>query len=119
MKDFRNLKAWQKAHLLALATYQATRSFPDQERYGLVSQMRRAAVSVPTNIAEGCGRGTDTDFARFLQIAFGSASELEYLFLLSRDLRMIEAEIHVETQQHIEDVKRMLTGLIQKLKAES
>jgi four helix bundle protein len=116
MNDFRNLKAWQKAHRLALVTYEMTRSFPDHERYGLTSQMRRAATSVATNIAEGCGRGTDVDFARFLQMAVGSASELEYLYLLSRDLEMVDVGLYPSIQEQIVEVKRMLTGLIQKLR---
>ena len=85
MKDFKELRVWQKAHSLALEVYQATRSFPRDEIYGLTSQIRRAAVSVGANIAEGCGRRSDGEFARFLQIARGSASELEYHLLFARD----------------------------------
>ncbi len=92
-KDFRNLKVWEKSHRLTLQMYKITRSFPKEELYGLTSQIRRASVSVPTNIAEGCGRGSDADFKRFLQIAFGSASEVEYLLLLSTDLQYVN-EIH-------------------------
>jgi len=82
MKNFHDLKVWQKAHLLTLAVYQATRGFPRDELYGLTSQLRRCSSSVPTNLAEGCGRSTDSDFARFCTMAMGSASELEYLLLL-------------------------------------
>lgn len=78
MQNFRDLKVWGKAHAATLLIYRATDGFPSTERYGLTSQMRRAAASIPANIAEGCGRASDADFARFLQIAFGSASELEY-----------------------------------------
>ena len=88
MRDFRDIKAWQKGHRLALAVYQATKRFPTEERYGLKSQARRAAASIPTNIAEGCGRDSEAEFARFLRIAAGSASELEYLLLLARDLSL-------------------------------
>ncbi len=77
MKDFRKLSLWQKARELTLMVYQATRSFPREELYGLTSQQRRGATSIPSNIAEGCGRGSDAGFGRFLQRALGSASEME------------------------------------------
>lgn len=89
MKDFRDLVVWQKAHDVALRVYQFTRPFPTEERYGLTAQLRRSASSIGANIAEGCGRGSDADFRRFLHIAMGSASELEYHFLLSRDLHYL------------------------------
>ena len=92
MQDFRDLKGWEKSHQFVLSVYGATSSFPREEMYGLTSQLRRAAVSVTTNIAEDCGRGTDLDFARFLQIAIGSACESEYLLLLSRDLKYLAQE---------------------------
>src|SRR2546430_6003358 len=82
MKDFRKLQVWEKAHQLALALYQVTASFPRDETYGLVSQIRRAAASIPSNIAEGCGRDGDPELSRFCTIARGSASELEYQLLL-------------------------------------
>ena len=85
MKDFRQLKVWEKAHHLALEVYKTTATFPKEEIYGLTSQLRRASVSIPTNIAEGCGRNTNADFARFLQIAMGSASETEYELILAHD----------------------------------
>ena len=88
MQDFRDLKVWAKAHMATLATYRLTETFPTTERYGLTQQMRRAAASIAANIAEGCGRGSDADFSRFLQMAFGSASELEYFLLVARDLRL-------------------------------
>jgi four helix bundle protein len=78
MKDFRQLKVWEKSHQLALAVYKITKEFPKEELYGLTSQIRRASMSIPTTIAEGCGRNTNKEFARFLQIAMGFASETEY-----------------------------------------
>lgn len=89
MKDFRKLQVWEKAHRLTLDVYRVTRNFPKAELYGPTSQMRRAASSIPTNIAEGCGRGSDGELARFSQIAMGSASELEYLLVLARDVEYL------------------------------
>ena len=90
MKDFRKLKVWEKAHHLTLALYPVTASFPRDEVYGLASQIRRAASSIPSNIAEGCGREGDPELARFCIIARGSATELEYQLLLARDLKLIQ-----------------------------
>ncbi|NTW50172.1 MAG: four helix bundle protein, partial [Chlorobiales bacterium] len=92
MKDFRELKVWHKAHELAINVYKTSKEFPKEELYGLTSQSRRAASSVPANIAEGCGRDSPADFARFLQIAIGSASELEYHLLLAHDLEMLSSD---------------------------
>ena len=86
MKDFRDLQVWQKAHGLTLAIYRVTVTFPRQELYGLTTQLRRASSSIAANLAEGCGRNSDAEFARFCSIAMGSASELEYHLLLARDL---------------------------------
>src|SRR5690348_13747596 len=86
MQDFRNLKVWQKAHALTLEVYRNTRDFPADERFGLTTQLRRSCASVPANLAEGCARGGDTDFARFVNIAAGSASETDYHLLLAHDL---------------------------------
>lgn len=90
MKDFHELKVWQKAHQLTLAVYRITTGFPRAELYGLTSQLRRASSSVPANLAEGCGRNGDAEFARFCSIAMGSASELEYHLLLARELQLIQ-----------------------------
>lgn len=118
MKDFRKLEVWAKAHDCALNVYRLTATFPSEERYGLTSQLRRACVSVPTNIAEGCGRNTDAELRRYLEIAMGSASEVEHLLLLSRDLGYLSSELHQPSADSVVEVKRMLTGLILKLKAE-
>jgi four helix bundle protein len=119
VQDFRDLKVWGKSHAVALATYKATEMFPAAERYGLTSQMRRSAASIPTNIAEGCVRSSDADFGRFLHIALGSASELEYLVLLAHDLRMLTTRVHGELTANLQEVKRMLTVLIARLRADS
>ena len=94
MKDFRDLKVWEKAHELALTAYAATANFPKQEIFGIVSQIRRAATSIGANIAEGCGRGGNAEFQRFLHMAMGSANELEYHLLLSKDLHFLSEEDH-------------------------
>ncbi len=119
MKDFHELKVWQKAHQLTLAVYQITATFPREERYGLTSQLRRCSSSIPANLAEGCGRNGDAEFARFCSIAMGSASELEYHLLLAKDLKLIKPQDHAELSQNATELKRMLTGLHKKLKAES
>ena len=119
MKDFRNLLVWEKAHQLTLQVYRSLVAFPKEERYALADQIRRAAVSIPANIAEGCGRGTDADFARFLQIAMGSASELEYEILLAKDLGFLSSEAHSALTTQISEVKQMLTSFLKKLKADS
>ncbi len=118
MRNFKELKVWQKAHEVVLSIYAITLEFPSDERFGLVSQLKRSAASVPANIAEGCGRNGDRDFARFLSIAAGSASETEYHVLLAHDLDFIgKTEIHELTSQ-IKEVKRMLYSFINKLTGE-
>jgi four helix bundle protein len=119
MKDFRQLKVWQRAHQLVLEIYRISTNFPAEETYGLKAQIRRAATSIPSNIAEGCGRNGDTEFARFCWIATGSASELEYQLLLARDILLLEPHDYEELLRQTTEIKRMLTALIQKLNAES
>ena len=118
MKDFRDLNVWQKAHGLALDCYNATGTFPKQEIFGLTSQIRRSASSIPANIAEGCGRRGNAELHRFLQIAMGSASELEYHLLLSRDLNFLKTERYDHLQAQLTEIKRMLTGLLRKVDSE-
>ncbi len=118
MQDFHNIKVWEKAHQLVLDVYKATANFPASELYGLTSQVRRAAASIPANIAEGAGRGSDAEFKRFLQIAMGSASELEYHLLLARDLGYLPQDIYSILDNKSTEIKRMLTSFIQKLKAD-
>ena len=117
MKDFRELKVWQKAHELALAVYRITATFPREELYGLTSQLRRACSSIAANLAEGCGRSGDGEFARYCSIAMGSASEREYHLLLARDLKLILPADYEELAPRATELKRMLTGLMQKLTA--
>ena len=112
MKDFKELKIWHKAYDLALVIYEASRSFPREEMYGLTSQLRRAAVSIGANIAEGCGRRSDGELVRFLQIARGSASEVEHHLLLARDLKFLQAARHQDIEKRLQEVQRMLTSLV-------
>ena len=117
LRDFKGLLVWKKAHALALNVYRVTSSEPGRANSGLVGQSRRAAISIAANIAEGCGRDTQRDFAKFLNIAFGSATELEYHMILARDLGLIgRAEFRTLAEQ-IEEVRRMLTGLVQRVRA--
>ena len=118
MRDFRDLKVWEKAHQLTLGVYKATLVFPKEELYGLTSQIRRASTSIPANIAEGCGRSGEPELARFLQIAMGSASELEYHLMLARELDLLGVNEYEHLRTELIAVKRMLTVLIQKLKAD-
>jgi four helix bundle protein len=117
MRDFREFKVWEKAHSLTLDIYKATATFPRVEMYGLTSQLRRASSSIPANIAEGCGRGSNAELARFLQIGMGSASELEYHILLAHDLTFMPEVVYDPLQNRVVEVKRMLTALLQKVRA--
>jgi len=115
MQDYRPLKVWQKSHSLVLRIYSATAPFPEPERYGLTSQMRRAASSVAANIAEGCGRAGQAELRQFLFTSVGSASELEYFLLLARDLRFFTEKQQEALDTSVREIKRMLTGLIQRV----
>lgn len=116
MKDYRNLKVWEKGHLVTLQIYEKTKSFPKEELYGLTSQIRRSSMSVPANIAEGCGKNSEADFARFLQIALGSSHETEYFLLLAKDLKYICESDFMELSKSVGEVKSMLIGLIKKVR---
>jgi four helix bundle protein len=117
LRDFRELRVWERAHLLTVDIYRSTEQFPKSEQFGLTSQIRRAAVSVPTNIAEGCGRGSRTELARFCQIAMGSASELEYLLLLAHEVRYLEPDDYDRVFSKTIEVKKMLSTFITRLRA--
>jgi four helix bundle protein len=116
MKGFKELKVWQKAHAMTIAVYGRTRTFPREELYGLTSQLRRSAASIGANIAEGCGRRSDGEMARFLQIARGSASEIEYHFMLARDLHYLREQEFRELSCQADELQRMLTALIQRFR---
>lgn len=118
MRDYKKFTVWEKAHQLTLDIYKTVSSFPKDELFGLTSQMKRSSSSIPTNIAEGCGRNSDKDFCRFLYFAFGSANELEYQLFLSMELSFLENENGQILLKQIEE-KKMLNGLITKLIAES
>ena len=115
MKDFKKLKVWGKAHRFTLEVYQVTRNFPNHERFGLTSQLRRSAVSITSNIAEGCGRIGDKELARFFSISVGSANEAEYQLLLAYHLKYVPLESYQSLDHLINEVKRMLIAFIQKL----
>jgi four helix bundle protein len=119
MQDFKKLKVWEKGHQITLAIYKLTARFPKEELYGLTSQMRRAAASIVSNIAEGRGRAGRADFGRFLQMATGSASELEYQLLLAHDLNYLKAEEYQNLEKGVVEVKRMLSALMQRLRTEN
>jgi len=118
VKDFHELKVWQKAHELTLSVYRVTKDFPREELYGLTSQIRRASASIAANLAEGCGRNGDAEFARYCSIAMGSASDVEYHLLLARDLKLLKPGEYEELAPRATELKRMLTALLQKLNAD-
>ena len=111
MANYRNLIVWQKAHLLALSIYKITKKFPKDEKYGLTLQIRRAALSVPANIVEGYNRKSKKEFARFIDISFGSLAETEYLLEFSLDLGYIDKTNFQEIKELIEEISKLLWGL--------
>jgi four helix bundle protein len=115
MKDFRELKVRDKAHQLVLTSYKLTSGFPKHEIFGMVSQIRRCSSSIPANIAEGCGRLGNTELHRFLQIACGSANELEYHFLLAKDLGYLPSNEYEGVRKQLLEMKRMLVALTRKV----
>jgi four helix bundle protein len=113
--DYKKLAVWEKAHQLVVAIYRVTQSFPKEELYGLTSQIRRAAVSIPSNLAEGSGKNSDAEVARFARISLGSAKELEYQLLLARDLGYVADPACESLDTEVKQVLRMLSGFLQKL----
>lgn len=118
MKDFRNLRVWQESHRLTLEIYRITTDFPKYELYGLTSQIRRCSASIGANIAEGCGKRGNNEFQRYLQIASGSASELDYHLLLSRDLGLLEGPQYGNLEKSLTKLRKMMTSLLQKIESE-
>jgi four helix bundle protein len=116
MRKFQNIQVWQKSHDVTMRVYAFTRNFPFDERYGLTAQMRRSAAAIPTNIAEGSGKRSEKDFARFLEISFCSASELEYQVFLSWKLGYLTDGEYEQAASELSEVQRMLNGFIRRLR---
>lgn len=116
MRDFRKYEIWVLSHEFMLEIYKIITAFPESEKYGITSQIRRASISIPTNIAEGCGRSTDADFNRFIVIALGSAHEVEYLLIASLDLGFINPNVYEDLNRKINLIKQKLYKLSLKLK---
>jgi four helix bundle protein len=116
MQNYRHLIAWQKAHLSAVNVHRSTESIPRSGNAGLIGQIRRAALSIPANLAEGCARSSDADFAKFIQIAVGSSSELEYHLQFACDTALIHRAEFEARQREIVEVRRMMIGLLKKLR---
>ena len=116
MRNYEDLQVWRKAHVLTLAIYKSTRCFPSEERFGLTSQIRRSCSSIGANLAEGCGRRSDGEMARFTQIAMGSGAELSYHLRLARDLELLSEVSFEHLRCDLNEVMRMLSALSQKLK---
>ena len=115
MRNFLTLEIWKRSHLLTLKIYKITKSFPKEEMFGLISQMRRSASSIPTNIAEGCGRNTNPQFVHFLQIATGSCSVLQYQILLCKDLYYFTEEEFKELNKEVNELRKMIFAYLSKL----
>ena len=116
MQDYKKLKVWKNSHELTLLVYRKTANFPKEELFGLISQIRRASSSVPTNIAEGCGRNSAKELSHFLNISLGSANETAYLLLLSKDLDYLNDEDYKLLENNVEQIKAMLINLISKIR---
>ena len=118
MRNYRDLKVWSKSYALSLELYRISRSFPKEEIYGITSQMRRAAVSIGANLAEGCGRRTNAEMARFVRISMGSASELDHHSLLCRDLGFLRDEDYKRSSKNLIEVRKMLSALLDRIETE-
>ena len=119
MRNYKDLRVWEKAHKLTLAIYKETNAFPKEERFGLISQVRRAASSIPANLAEGCGRRSDGEMGRFVQIAMGSGAELSYHLLLCRDLGILGDPEFSRLSADLDEVMRMLSALSGRVRVRS
>ena len=116
MKDFKNLKVWQKGIKLVVDVYKTSKNFPREEVYGLTSQMRRSAISIPSNIAEGSGRSSDKELHRFLDISLGSSFELETQIIIARELEFLSREDFSDLTKKVQEEQKMITGLQKSLK---
>jgi four helix bundle protein len=116
MRNYKDLQVWEKAHKLTLAIYRDTQDFPKEERFGLTSQIRRSTASIPANLAEGCGRRSDGEMARFIQISMGSGAELSYHLLLARDLGFLKNAEYSRLNSDLGEIMRMLSSLSQRLR---
>ncbi len=112
MRNYRDLQVWSKAHSLTLELYRVSQKFPREELYGITGQLRRAAVSIGANLAEGCGRRTSSELARFVRIVLGSASELDYHLLLCRDLGFMSSDDFTSSTAKLTEVRKMLTSFL-------
>ena len=117
MQDFTKLIVWQKAHNLTINVYKLTYSMPSEEKFGLISQIRRSCISIESNLAEGCGRDGDKELARFVDISMGSSFELRCQLLIARDLGYVNPKQYELFESKILEVNRMLGGLLKKLRA--
>jgi four helix bundle protein len=117
MQNYKDLKGWQKAHEFTLKIYAVTKSYPKEEIYSLINQLRRAASSIPANIAEGCGKNTKLGFAKFLNIALGSANESEYYLLLLKHLQYLQLEKFEALNKLVDEIKAILISLINKVRS--
>ena len=118
MRNHRDLKVWCKAYSLSLDLYRLSREFPKEGLYGLTSQLRRAAISIGANLAEGCGRRTNAEMARFIRISMGSASELDHHLLLCKDLGFLQAQEYGRAIRNLNEVRKMLAGLLDTVEGE-
>jgi four helix bundle protein len=119
MKNYKDLIVWQKAHALVLYIYKQTLDFPKTEQFNLTSQIRRAAISIPTNLAEGCGKYSQVDFANYLQVALGSANEVEYLSLLAHEIGYLKNDPYQKLDSQVNEVRAMLISLVTKVRRDA
>ena len=117
MQNYKDLKVWEKAHQFTLEVYGVTKQYPKEEIYCLTNQLRRAASSIPANIAERCGKNSQAEFARFLNISSGSANEAEYFLILSKDLKYLDENIFDTLIKIINEIKAVLIALISKVRS--
>lgn len=116
MREYKKIEAWKRSHRLVLGIYALTENFPSDEKYGIISQLRRAALSIPTNIAEGCGRSTERDLVRFMDIASGSASEVDYLLYLAMELKYIDQDKYAAAGGELIEIRKMISGYVKTIR---